>query len=744
MNLVPELALAGVYHEGDIFGEEDVDYVIINKGDIDLMPVAIQLPPRPKTLIPGIGNHYSSQTFTYTKVPNHLVQIQETSKDLLEYRSRMNPEDIAFIKKEFERVKNGYWFMNNGKPTYITGDHYFFLNYWRDSNTGGRLEYRKNNREFFIFWDWITKHDRHEGLAFFTKRRGGKTEMASAIMYLRTILNNKQKSGMQSKTELDAELIFNNIVLQWRDYMPWFFKPLYAGDNDTPSKELNFDKPRESSASAGKFKNMKVRKSKLNFKPSGEAQYDGQELNWYYGDEFSKTERCDVWKRHKITRKCCRNSTGDLVGKMLYTTTVEFLDKEAGQAAVSMFNRSSLRSMIDKGRLSTESGLLVYFCPAKQSTVFDKYGNPNEQEAERRIMEERRGLQGKDLADEKRKNPNSIAEAFIGDAFECHFNIENIQAQEMNIGRIENENKTVRGRLIWKNRQADTEVVFKPDENGPWLIHEFPTTPNQFYVSEARHTTPSGASVAVKVLKGPTMYAAGTDPFDHHRDVLSVNSDRKSNGAAHFFKLPKDADWRKSIILPEDERYEDRFRPEHQRDHKFVAQYIARPDSPNDYYEDMIMGCCFWGCKMLMESQKSGIVNYFLERGYMRFVAPRPRSTMPPKMQGKKRDLGMPSNNTTMPVGFDFMEHYIENECYKVWFPETLQDLKFISIKQRTKYDVGVSAIITLMHVNDILEKFVESTNKTKINIQAYDVPQQNDYRKAVPQHDGTKHIRAY
>lgn len=32
-----------------------------------------------------------------------------------------------FIRKEFDRRRNGVWFMNNGEPTYITGHHYMFL-----------------------------------------------------------------------------------------------------------------------------------------------------------------------------------------------------------------------------------------------------------------------------------------------------------------------------------------------------------------------------------------------------------------------------------------------------------------------------------------------------------------------------------------------------------------------------------------------------------------------------------------
>ena len=34
---------------------------------------------------------------------------------------------VEYIEEEFNRREQGYWFMNNGTPTYITGTHYMYL-----------------------------------------------------------------------------------------------------------------------------------------------------------------------------------------------------------------------------------------------------------------------------------------------------------------------------------------------------------------------------------------------------------------------------------------------------------------------------------------------------------------------------------------------------------------------------------------------------------------------------------------
>ena len=42
---------------------------------------------------------------------------------------------IDYIEEEFVRRENGYWFTNNGVPTYITGSHYMYLQ-WSKIDVG--------------------------------------------------------------------------------------------------------------------------------------------------------------------------------------------------------------------------------------------------------------------------------------------------------------------------------------------------------------------------------------------------------------------------------------------------------------------------------------------------------------------------------------------------------------------------------------------------------------------------------
>ena len=56
-----------------------------------------------------------------------------------------------YIDDEFTRREQGFYFYNNGTPTYITGTHYMYLQ-WSKIDIGAP-DFREANRLFFIFWE---------------------------------------------------------------------------------------------------------------------------------------------------------------------------------------------------------------------------------------------------------------------------------------------------------------------------------------------------------------------------------------------------------------------------------------------------------------------------------------------------------------------------------------------------------------------------------------------------------------
>ena len=96
--------------------------LIVEVGDL-----SIQLPKSPaKKQILFYNLKKEEQYWRRQELPSDLAIISsmdEWSQTPDEFRKKYQ----SYIKTEYERRKNGVWFYNNGEPTYITGHHYFFL-----------------------------------------------------------------------------------------------------------------------------------------------------------------------------------------------------------------------------------------------------------------------------------------------------------------------------------------------------------------------------------------------------------------------------------------------------------------------------------------------------------------------------------------------------------------------------------------------------------------------------------------
>jgi hypothetical protein len=58
---------------------------------------------------------------------------------------------IPYIDQEFDRRDEGFWFMNNGVSTYLTGSNYMYLQ-WSTIDVG-YPEFREANRVFWLYWE---------------------------------------------------------------------------------------------------------------------------------------------------------------------------------------------------------------------------------------------------------------------------------------------------------------------------------------------------------------------------------------------------------------------------------------------------------------------------------------------------------------------------------------------------------------------------------------------------------------
>tara|TARA_R110001606_G_scaffold47415_1_gene120755 strand:+ start:190 stop:762 length:573 start_codon:yes stop_codon:yes gene_type:complete len=130
--------------------DKEHDIIVISKtgqiGEIlEIENLRIALPKVPMQVF-----KHEKNKWVKTDQPKELERL----KSIFDWRSY--PEDqkeqwFDYIDEEFNRRENGFWFTNNGKPTYLTGTHYMYLQ-WSKIDVGAP-DFREANRLFYIFWE---------------------------------------------------------------------------------------------------------------------------------------------------------------------------------------------------------------------------------------------------------------------------------------------------------------------------------------------------------------------------------------------------------------------------------------------------------------------------------------------------------------------------------------------------------------------------------------------------------------
>jgi len=145
--------------------------IILFEGIDDIHPVSIILPDPPnKNTIANYNRPASSQKWEKIPLPKDFSRFSRMDKE--DIHKLLRPDEHKYIVGEYKNIENGKWFYNNGDLTYITGNHYFYLNYWVPDF--GKPNYKQTDRNVFLHWEKIVKDEGCHGLVEMTRRRQGK------------------------------------------------------------------------------------------------------------------------------------------------------------------------------------------------------------------------------------------------------------------------------------------------------------------------------------------------------------------------------------------------------------------------------------------------------------------------------------------------------------------------------------------------------------------------------------------
>jgi hypothetical protein len=668
---------------------KEYDFVVISRtgeiGEIyNIQGLRIAL-PKEKDI-----KEFSTNKWEHTEYPKELKRIKSVF-DWDEYPVEFKEKWYDYIDTEFKRREDGFWFINKDKPTYITGTNYMYLQ-WSKIDVG-QPDFRESNRLFYLFWEACKADQRCYGMCYLKNRRSGFSFMASGEAVNQATISTDSRFGILSKSGPDAKKMFTDKVVPISVNYPFFFKPIQDG-MDRPKTELAYRVPaskftRKKLDTNEKLKEISGLDTTIDWKNTGDNSYDGEKLKLLVHDESGKWEKpTNILNNWRVTKTCLRLGSR-IIGKCMMGSTSNALDK-GGANNKKLYYDSDVNKRNANGQ--TRSGLYSLFIPMEWNYegYIDSYGLPvfntpkkpvegpqgdlidtgvidywqNEVEG---LKEDQDGLN-----EFYRQFPRTVEHAFRDEAKESLFNLAKIYEQIDYNADLKNTAVITTGSFQWQDGVKDSRVIFIPNKDGRFKVSWVPPIElqNRMIIKNGK-----------KYPGNEHCGAFGCDSYD----ISGTVDGRGSNGSLHGLT---------------------KFSMENVPSDHFFLEYIARPQTAEIFFEDVLMACVFYGMPILAENNKPRLLYHFKRRGYRGYSMNRPDKL---KLSVTEREIGgIPNSSEDIKQAHAAaIETYIntrvgllETGYGNMYFQRTLEDWARFNINNRTKHDASISSGLALMACN--------------------------------------------
>ena len=517
-------------------------------------------------------------------------------------------------------------------------------------------------------------------MSYLKNRRSGFSFMASGITVDMATISTDARFGVLSKSGADAKKMFTDKIVPISVNYPFFFKPIQDG-MDRPKTELAYRVPaskftRRSIVSTEKAEDLAGLDTTIDWKNTGDNAYDGEKLKLLVHDESGKWERPNnILNNWRVTKTTLRLGSR-VIGKCLMGSTSNALDK-GGRNFKKLYDDSNVNKRNANGQ--TRSGLYSLFIPMEwnyegyidsygfpvfdtpNKPLFGPHGTPIKIGVVEYWENEVEGLKDDQdgLNEFYRQFPRTTKHAFRDESKMSLFNLTKIYQQIDYNEEASSAAVVTAGSFQWENGIIDTRVVFSPNKNGRFLITWVPPTnlQNRFIIKNG-----------IKYPGNEHMGAFGCDSYDISGTVDGRGSKGALSGLTKFSMEDAPAD-------------------------HFFLEYIARPQTAELFFEDVLMACVFYGMPILAENNKPRLLYHFRRRGYRGFSMNRPDKTWNKLSVTEEEIGGIPnSSQDIIQAHAAAIETYIESavgydgDNYgDMYFQRTLEAVSYTHLTLPTK-----------------------------------------------------------
>jgi len=701
---------------------EKYNFVVISKTGqieeiININGLNIAL-PKPPARVYAKSKKNSEQYWEPHILPKDLKKIQSIFQ-WHDTPPQFKNKWVEYIEKEFDKRDEGDWFMNNGMPTYITGTHYMYLQ-WTKIDVG-HPDFREANRLFYIFWEACKADKRSFGMCYLKIRRSGFSFMSSCEGVNTATITKDSRIGILSKTGADAKKMFTDKIVPISNNYPFFFKPIQDG-MDKPKTELAYRVPASKITKKNMYlvdeQELEGLDTTIDWKNTSDNSYDGEKLQLLLHDESGKWERPEnILNNWRVTKTCLRLGS-KVIGKCMMGSTSNALDK-GGKNFKSLFEDSECINRNSNGQ--TKSGLYNLFVPMEWNMegFIDVYGMPVFKTPAKPI----KGIDGEmitqgaidyweneveslksdpDALNEfYRQFPRSESHAFRDESKQSLFNLTKIYQQIDYNDSLIMQHHVTQGGFHWKDGIKDSKVIWSPNKRGRFFVTYIPKASLQNNVIERGGQKRPG---------NEHLGSFGCDSYD----ISGVVVGKGSNGSLHGLT---------------------KFNMDDAPSNEFFLEYIARPQTAEIFFEEVLMACVFYGMPILCENNKPRLLYHFKNRGYRGYCLNRPDKKYNKLSKTEKELGGIPNSSEDVKqshasaiesyiekhIGLDLDETYRDKDIMgSMYFQRTLEDWAKFDINNRTRFDAAISSGLAIMSNQKHLYTPIQKQSKISINFARY------------------------
>jgi len=590
-------------------------------------------------------------------VPNYTELYQEaTLYDEKGIAKSFNKEDsdlfIATVKQELYRRENGIFFRNGDEIEWITGHHYWTLQYCkvygkdtrydkfvkiygdhipRETYSRLYMEYGyfyKYQRDLFLLIDKVNKDDECLGADISKAKKTGVTFLFACYKLNKATLYKMQQLGVMSKKQDDA--IDTNMMYFFYAYegLPNIFKPniqtLAKASGEIVFGAKTFTGTSAQKSALNNLMQDKALNSRVFTAPTKPKGFDAPKMSDVELDEFNKmfAESHEHPKEIFDTNKATVKMQDDITGKMWLFGYVSEVNDEGVDEARKIYFDSKLSTRGNGKR--TKSELWCFHVSSLNSylSLIDKYGECDEKEANKRIEEALDRAKGEPKTHQsiKRQLARNEKEAWSVGGTSSTFNVKDLAEHLVNLQEELSNSPFPPGipfDLRWeidlwergkkdrrpKGKFCPVKIVYLTPEDildGKEakfrLYTKIPKDREnlalKFGTDDNGNLLPPDRFDSVTGID-PTNYASGAEVVQGSKNaMISINFHSEvENTKANAIAT--------KII---------------------IADYYFRPDNPTETYEDMLKWIIFTGTLALVEGNASFMATKLIEEGLINYM----------------------------------------------------------------------------------------------------------------------------